>query len=50
MTDQLKDTDVNAIHARPFAKMTPSEKARHVGKVFLFLLTFGFAFPHVLSD
>ncbi|HSC94986.1 MAG TPA: hypothetical protein VLC73_08450 [Burkholderiales bacterium] len=50
MTDQLKTTDVNAIHAKPFAKMTPGEKAKHMGKVFLFLLTFGFAFPHILSD
>ena len=50
MTDQLKTTDVNAIHTKPFAKMTPREKATHLGKVFLFLLTFGFAFPHVLSD
>jgi hypothetical protein len=50
MTDPLKPLDVNAIYGKPFAKMTTREKAKHVGKVFLFLLTFGFAFPNVLSD
>lgn len=50
MTDKVKSTDVNAIHAKPFATMTPNERVKHVGKVFLFLLTFGFAYPNVLSD
>lgn len=42
--------NVNAITAKPFAKMKTGEKVKHVGKVFVFLLTFGFAFPNILSD
>lgn len=26
------------------------EKCVHVGKVIIFLITFGFAFPHIFSD
>jgi hypothetical protein len=50
MKEKLKTTDINAIKVKPFAQMTANERVKHVGKVFLFLLTFGFAYPNVLSD
>ena len=42
--------DVNAITAKPFSQMTGMEKAKHVGKVIVFLLSFGFIFPNILSE
>lgn len=42
--------DINAVHAKAFSEMTFWEKLVHLGKVFVFLLTFGFAFPHILSE
>lgn len=35
---------------RKFKNMTRSEKNAFIGKVFLFLLTFGFAYPSILLD
>lgn len=35
---------------KKFENMNSSEKAAHVGKIFLFLLTFGFAYPSILQD
>jgi hypothetical protein len=35
---------------KKFRNMTPAEKNAFIGKVFLFLLTFGFAYPTVLLD
>ena len=36
--------------AKKFAQMTPSEKCKHIGKVFVFFLTLGFIFPTLFSD
>jgi hypothetical protein len=33
-----------------FSAMDKSQKLSYIGKVCLFLLTFGFAFPGILSD
>jgi len=35
---------------KPYAEMTRRQKLRFVGKLFLCILTFGFAFPNVMSD
>ncbi len=35
---------------KKFNDMNGSEKVRFVGKVFVFLLTAGFAYPHILQD
>jgi hypothetical protein len=35
---------------KKFSDMVFQEKMRFVGKLFLFLLTFGFAYPHILQD
>jgi len=45
-----KAGDVNAVTAKPFAQMTAFEKIKHVGKVIVFILSFGFAFPSIFSD
>lgn len=50
MNPNDKTHDVNAVTAKPFSKMTAMEKVKHVGKVIVFILTFGFAFPNVFSD
>jgi hypothetical protein len=42
--------DVNAVAGKPFSRMTGAEKAKYVGKVIVFLLTFGFVFPNILVD
>jgi hypothetical protein len=42
--------DVNTIAAKPFSQMTGMEKMKHVGKVIVFLLSFGFIFPNILSE
>ncbi len=36
--------------SKKYKNMTSSEKTAHIGKVFLFLLTFGFAYPSILHD
>ena len=52
MSDEknLKSTDVNAVHVKQFSQMNGAEKLRHIGKVIVFFLTLGFAFPNVFSD
>lgn len=35
---------------KKFKDMNGSEKIKFVGKVFVFLLTAGFAYPHILQD
>ena len=42
--------DVNAVHAKPFSKMTPTQKLSHIGKVIVFVVTFGFAFPNIFIE
>lgn len=36
--------------SKKFSEMDGSEKMKFVGKVFVFLLTAGFAYPHILQD
>ena len=35
---------------KKFGEMNGSEKIKFVGKVFVFLLPAGFAYPHILQD
>jgi hypothetical protein len=42
--------DVNTITGKPFSAMTGVEKVKRVGKVIVFLLSFGFIFPNILSE
>jgi hypothetical protein len=47
---ETKTNDVNTVTGKPFSRMTGAEKVRYVGKVIVFLVTFGFVFPNVLID
>ena len=49
-TDKTHPDSINAVHTKPFAQMTGVEKLKHIGKVILFVLSFGFAFPTLFSD
>ncbi len=42
--------DVNTVTGKPFSRMSGTEKVKHVAKVVVFLLSFGFVFPNILSD
>ncbi len=52
MTKQNKAAQGSAAAAssKKFKDMNASEKMGFVGKVFVFLLTFGFAYPHILQE
>ena len=45
-----KPGDVNTVTGIPFSRMSGTEKVKHVAKVVVFLLSFGFIFPNILSD
>ena len=38
------------IFGKPFSQMTFGEKALHIGKVIVFVITAGFAFPTIFTD
>jgi len=50
MVSKTDNSDVNAVKVKSFSKMTPKEKAVHIGKLFLCIITFGFMFPNIGSD
>lgn len=52
MSNQHKAAQGSAATAgsKKFRNMSHFEKTIYVGKVFLFLLTFGFAYPSILLD
>lgn len=52
MDNQKKAAQGSAATAstKKYKNMTRSEKSAYVGKGFLFLLTFGFAYPSILHD
>lgn len=35
---------------KKFSKLSFFGKIKHVGKVVVFLITFGFVFPHIFND
>lgn len=43
-------SDVNAVKQKPFSQMTRKEKAVHIGKIFLCIISFGFLFPNIGAD
>lgn len=47
---EVAPKDVNTVTGKSFSSMTGAEKLRHVGKVVVFLLSFGFIFPNIFSD
>ncbi len=50
MASETDNSHVNDVKSKPFGKMTPKEKAVHIGKIFLCILTFGFLFPNIGAD
>lgn len=53
MSNQEKAAQGSAATAgskKKYRDMNQSEKTAYIGKVFLFLLTFGFAYPSILLD
>ncbi len=50
MAPETDNSHVNDVKSKPFGKMTPKEKAAHIGKIFLCILTFGFLFPNIGAD
>ena len=48
--DERKSTDAKAVDAKRFSQMDFGEKIVHIGKVIVFFLSFGFAFPNIFSD
>jgi len=50
MDKNTQESDVNAVKVKPFSQMTLKEKAVHVGKIFLCIVTFGFLFPNIGAD
>ena len=50
MEQKAGETDVNAVRQKPFSKMTQKEKAVHIGKLILSIISFGFLFPNIGAD
>jgi hypothetical protein len=52
MSNPVKAAQGSAATAsgKKYKSMTQSEKTAYISKVFLFLLTFGFAYPSILLD
>ena len=50
MASQPDNSHVNDVKSKPFGKMTRKEKATHIAKLFLCILTFGFLFPNIGAD
>ncbi len=48
--DELLPNNINAVTGRKFSEMTGVEKLKHIGKVFVFIITAGIAYPNIFSD
>lgn len=48
--DELQPDNINAVTGRKFSQMTGMEKIKHIGKVFVFIITAGMAYPNIFSD
>jgi len=48
--NQAAQGSAAAASSKKFKDMDGSEKVKFIGKVFVFLLTAGFAYPHILQD
>ena len=48
--DQIHPDNINTVKTRKFSDMNGSEKLIYLGKVIVFIITFGFAFPTLFSD
>jgi len=48
--DQQVRTGAGAVATEKFSEMSMGGKLKHIGKVILFICSFGFAFPTLFSD
>jgi hypothetical protein len=48
--NEQKPAGASSGATKRFSEMTGGEKVVHIGKVIVFLLSFGFAFPNIFSD
>ena len=48
--DEQKSAGANPGVTKRYSEMNAGEKLAHIGKVIVFLLSFGFAFPNIFSD
>ena len=49
-SSELHPDNINAVRGRKFSDMNGSEKLVYLGKVIVFIVSFGFAFPTLFSD
>jgi hypothetical protein len=47
---QLHPDQINKVTATKFSDMSGTEKLKFIGKVCIFIVTGGFAFPTIFSD
>lgn len=50
MADKRQDDDPNAVGGQKFARMNLLEKLAFIGKVCVFLVSAGFAYPNIFSE
>ena len=48
--DKPSPKNVTAVATKPFSLMSAGEKLQHTGKVLIFFITAGFAFPTIFND
>ena len=48
--DSTQPVNVNVLNPSDFSRLTTRGKLRRIGKVLLFLVSFGFAYPNILLD
>jgi hypothetical protein len=47
---ETRSADESSATPKPFVQLTFLGKIKHIGKVIIFLASFGFAFPNIFSD
>lgn len=48
--DKVSPKNINAFSGKRFSQMSAGEKLTHIGKVIVFFITAGFAFPTIFTD
>jgi len=49
-SESQQPVNVNVVGATDYGRLSMAGKFKRVGKVILFLVTFGFAYPNILLD
>jgi len=48
--DKVSPKNINTVSGKPFSQMSAGEKVAHIGKMIVFFITAGFAFPTIFTD